>query len=80
MSNVVHAFGAAPPSKLQAEMLDEIDHFVEEVKAGRVTGIAIAGVMIDGAASTGFVRAPASHFALVGAVERLKHRMMEHEE
>jgi hypothetical protein len=75
-SNVVHAFGSAPPSKLEVDMLKEIEELIVEVKAGRIVSIGFAAVCSDGGVSSAFVRGAGSHYALIGAVENLKMRLI----
>ena len=59
---VVHAFGAAPPSQLQQEILDFIDEFVADIKTGRIVAVAVAGVISDGGVSSGWRRSPKATF------------------
>lgn len=77
IDNVVHAFGAAPPSDLEKEMLAAIDGVVADIKAGQILGVAIAAVTRDGRANTAWARQAGQHFALLGAIGYLSQRMGE---
>jgi len=75
--NVVHAFGAAPPDQLQAEMLEQIDRLVDDIKGGQIVGVAFAAVCKDAGVSSAWTRGQQNHFALIGAVQRLNQRLLE---
>jgi hypothetical protein len=74
--NVIHAFGSAPKSQVQEEMLQRLATVTEEVRAGRVLGVAIACLMVDGNASRVWAREDNQHWALIGSVQSMNHDLI----
>ena len=62
-----------PVSPAVAELLNELTQWVED---GKVSSLAVAVVHRDGSTSTGW-SSPATLATLVGAVERVKYRLIE---
>jgi len=65
--------------EVQDDVVDRLRELLAKAEAGEIQGIAYAAATIDNCISTGFTKNNAQS-AIIGGLERVKHRMLAGEE
>ncbi len=76
LSNVIRAFGAAPPDEDMNRLLNQAEAFMDLVKSGQIIAFMVATIHAD--RSTGSMWSTTDHdtTSLIGAVELAKTRLI----
>lgn len=65
--------------EVQTDVVARLSELLEMAKSGEIQGIAYSCALIDGCTATGFTKNNAQS-AIIGGLERVKHRMLAGED